>query len=562
MDYAVTIAVTMLAVTLWLQPWSYPTDGVFTLGGDIYWVQATAEAYSRSGPIGTDSHVAWPGGYSPWGVPQLGLLFAVLSWVLGAGLGLSSAMIVWVNLVVFAAVSAACTLYFFRGLVGDWAPIMSVSLACAMGASPFVLAKIYHINVAGFFLVPLAIGAAVSWSQSDRRRRRVAVLMCTAGGLLSPLWWVVVVIMLLGVALLPVLVRRTWTHVRGLAAVNAALLVGFGFQTVLYQGFRVQGALPTRLPWDSNLHGGHLVDLVLSSPLVKQIIPRLPEVTAGASREPSYVGLVGSVGAFAVLALVIIGMPRRVIFNVDTSVLADTTVAALLLYLLGGLGNLQAAVFVVLGGISPARVWSRLAVLLALLGLGWLLLLLAAWTSGRQARRPVRPGAFTAFAASVAVITALAWAGDALATPKTPPAAKETWAEYPALQYLDSVTDPCPVAQLPQDGFPTPRFGGQLTSDLADFYYRGFVPYILAPGYSWSFGSWVPGKPGGLNDLPLRVETQHLSALADDGYCDILFDKLLASSATNRDDVQLEGREIVGTEPDFRSQRFDVYLLR
>jgi len=535
-------------------------DGVFPGGGDLTWVQATAEAHSRAGPFGRDTNLAWPQGYRPWSVPQLGAFFGLLSWLLGATLGLPSAMIVWVILVAVAAACTASTLYFFRTLTGDWAPVVCVSMACAMGASPFVLGKIHHLNVASYFILPLAIGAAISWSQSDRRRRRNAVLACAAVSLLSPLWWVIVAIMVLCVTLLPALVRRSWVHVRGLSAVSIALLVGFGFQSVLYQVSRVQGAAQTRSAWDSNIHGGHLADLVLASPILNEAFPRLQGLTPGASVELSHVGLVAGIGSFAALALVIIGMPRLVRGTFDASVLASTTVAALLLFLLGGLGNLQAAVFFLLGGTSPARAWSRLIVLLGMLGLGWLLLLFSAWARSLRTRTRLPRGALTAVTASVALVIALSWAGDAMVTPRVSPAPKESWAEYPAVHYLETVIEPCPVAQLPQDGFPQPRLGGELPSDTGDFRYRGLVPYLLAPGFSWSFGSWVPGQPGGLNNLPRQLEPKHLSALGAEGYCAVLFDKQLAKAAATRG-IMLEGVEITGTEPDFASPRFDVFLL-
>jgi hypothetical protein len=551
----------MLLVLVWLQPWKYPMHGIFTGGGDTLWVQATAEAHSRSGPIGRDLHSAWPEGYAPWSFPQLGMLFAVLCWMLGTVLGLPSALIVWLVLIAVAAVCSVCTLYFFRSLVGDFASTACISMSCALGASPFVLGKVPHLSVASFFLLPLAIGAAITSCRGDRRGLLVAVPVCAAGAIMSPLWWVVVATMVLGVSLVPVIFRRSWLQIRGRSAVIGGLLVGLGFQSVLYHVYRVPGALDTRGPWDSNIHGGHLSDLLVSSPLLNEAFPRLQTLGPGSSVEPSSVGLFAGAGALAAVLLVIVGLPRRKIGGHNTSVLADTTVVALLLFLLGGLGNLQAAVAVFFGATSPARVWSRLTILLALLGLGWLLVLFSAWAqrfcSGTTARRgiPTRVGAL------VAIVAALSWVGDAWQTPKILPAARESWPEYAAVRYLETTVNPCPVAQLPQDGFPQPRFGGPLPSDVEAFYYRGFIPYLLSPAFSWSFGSWVPGQPKDLNKVPVRVEPRNLSELGKAGYCAVLFDKQLAGAAKSLA-VPLEGVEITGTEPDFASQRFDVYLLR
>ena len=91
--------------------------------------------------------------------------------------------------------------------------------------------------------------------------------------------------------------------------------------------------------------------------------------------------------------------------------------------------------------------------------------------------------------------------------------------------------------------------------------YIGLTPYVIAPEFYWSLGSWVPNRPGGLNELPVELTEGDFEYLAQQGYCAILYDRLIAREAIAAG-ASLEGQVIQGVRfPDFASNRFEVYLL-
>jgi hypothetical protein len=112
------------------------------------------------------------------------------------------------------------------------------------------------------------------------------------------------------------------------------------------------------------------------------------------------------------------------------------------------------------------------------------------------------------------------------------------------------------VAQLPQEGMPNPRTPLPLGSPDA---YRGLVPYLLAPERYWSFGSWIPGRSGGLNAMPSQLGAKDFVTLRAQGFCALLFDKSLSAAAAGS---ALEGLTVAPSQrPHFDSPRYSVYLL-
>ena len=129
------------------------------------------------------------------------------------------------------------------------------------------------------------------------------------------------------------------------------------------------------------------------------------------------------------------------------------------------------------------------------------------------------------------------------------------------MQFLKGNVDPCPVAQIPQDGLPVVRVFDGTATDISEYYYRGLVPYLMAPEFFWTFGSWIPGKPAGLNLLPVEADKADIEGLRSQGYCAVLYDRGLAKTARDRG-IDLEGRDLSGMGPaQFSNERFSVYLL-
>ena len=90
-------------------------------------------------------------------------------------------------------------------------------------------------------------------------------------------------------------------------------------------------------------------------------------------------------------------------------------------------------------------------------------------------------------------------------------------------------------------------------------YLRPYVPYLLAPEYYWSFGPYIPDGEGTLNRLPSALSPNDSQALKVAGYCAILYDKLLASVATEYA-IPLQGNDVSALDPSFENERYKVFI--
>lgn len=547
--YVLPAALAAAVLLVQARVWQWPAAGILPGGSDMTWAQSMAQVHQQTGPWGTTPHLGWPAGFSAWSHPQLGLMFATVTWLSGL-IGLGSAVAAYLALVAAAAMNAASTTFLLRSVAGErqgWA-VAAVSLVA--GASPFVTTKLPHSNVAAFYAIGLVLGLALRLAGGPRPATRAAVAAVVLGVCLSPAWWSVVAIALLAVCVVAGAVARRWALARaaGLAALAAlpGLLLGYALAIRYAQ----PTGSPTRNAWDSNSHGGHLVDLIRTSPWLNRLWELDDAIWDGASLEVQMPGLVlGALAALAVVAVVTL-FPGRLAAGDPTYLLRTLTLAALLFFLLGGFGNLQAGLAVLAGGQSPARAWSRMILVLALLGAAWMLIIAARW----HIRRPV---AVVAAAAAVWVT----WM-DVAAAMLPYPLPVQTYPEYEVVSFLRAHRPPCPVAQLPQEDFPIPRATPLGPVEHYERYlYRGFIPYLIAPEFYWSYTSWYPGARNGLDQIALMLTDSSLDRLAGAGFCAVLFDKDQAA-ATASINGMIEGRDLATTTPaDYDSERYALFLL-
>jgi hypothetical protein len=228
----------------------------------------------------------------------------------------------------------------------------------------------------------------------------------------------------------------------------------------------------------------------------------------------------------------------------------------LLSFLTLGLGTVQEALLALLGFESPLRGWSRLSVVVALLGM----MLIAPWISDRvSAMRGWRRAPRLAMLSAATAVTALIVILDATHIVLMPPRGLPTLEELPAVQYLASQGD-CPVAQLPVGSFPDfPMADG--SAESITYFYRGFVPYVLNPQGKWSFGA-AAGTPSDLlmRSLPPVTDAANFSALKSAGYCAVLYDKQYSAWMQTKN-LAWHAQSLRGVKPSWTSDRFDVYLL-
>jgi hypothetical protein len=580
LGYAVTGLVTFLLVALIAQPWT-AGSGIFDAGGDDLWVQASSQVAASVGPFGIDPNLGWPSGYALWSVPQLGIFLGILLWFLGGVLGAGSAASVLWTVAVVGGLAAMSCLFLFRSVVPTVATAHAAPLAIALGGSPAALVVVGHVNVAAWFMVPLLVGITFRMRGAPRKAGLWWGLAAVGIAVVSPLWWVIVFSLILVVMAFVGLLVREWSAVWDRLIVGAALAVALIVQILLFRGYPNLSGSESRGRWDSNLFGGHFVDFILSSPLANVHLLPFTDLAIGASAEFRPIGVIAGAmgGLLLVVVLLAAGVNKLVPGEPQDKIatLSQWSIVVLVFFVVGGFGNLQAAMAIVIGGGSPARAWSRLGLIVALFGATWLLLMVTRWLQRRQpvgregvhkdagaregGSRRVEWGSIVGVAVSVAVVAL--YFVDARAIYQMDSvsrvAQQAEFSEYEAVRFVEAANEQsCLVLQLPVTDGLLPRSPTE-AKQMAEYYYRGYIPYLMAPDFAWTYGAVSPSaisKLDAIGTSALNPADPELSP-----FCAVLFDKKAAA------ELRTEGEPLPGSEvsglgsPDYSGDRFDVFLL-
>jgi hypothetical protein len=428
-------------------------------------------------------------------------------------------------------------------------------MAWAISISSSVFVVTHQINLSLFVAVPFVLGACAQSLRTEGRPSKRLVVAVVMVGFLTPLWWIVVLFLALPFFLLPFAVRRTWREALRVGVVWVAMCVGFAMQTVVFLLAKRGGPGDdvSRGAFESNLWFGHLADLFTGSPLIRRALPGATgRLRPGTTLDIGY-GIPLLVGTLLVVALVLALPPRRNREGRDTTLLSAMSITFLLYWLGGGLGNLQAAVAAAVGGVSPARIWYRMVLPLAIVGAAWL----AVWSEGRYTIRRTRR--WTAAAAALLVLLSI---GDLVvnddgALTYTAPDAPQY--DLPAIRYLEAHTHPCPVAQFPNEAIPN----GVIAADsiISPNVYRGMIPYVIAPEYHWTAGSFSRARPDALASMPGDITDADLVTLRRMGVCAVLYDRVAGGPAAAQE-APLAGRTVTFSQPaDYHDDRYQLYLL-
>jgi hypothetical protein len=351
----------------------------------------------------------------------------------------------------------------------------------------------------------------------------------------------------------------------GSVTLLAGTAMGFAFQVLFFVAAPGSNAV-TRGPWDSNTYGGRLVDFLVASPALNTMFPSLENLKAGASVELSQVGLLGAaLGLLSIIAFLVVIL-RNGSRDSRAWLLSVLAVASTLMFLSGGFGNLQAGLLLSVGIDSPARVWARVIILLAVIGAGFLLLAIERFANfsgyaGGVDAEPIRSWLVHRLVLPLMIIAIAAPDFITSRDPKDAIVFSEL-EEFAAVEFLSTQgADVCPVLQLPIESIPLPL--NPVSEHWSDTYYRGLVPFLMEPNISWSFGDYLrANRADYLDDLGPQLTSPHVSSIQRTGFCFILFDKKL--SAISREySLDLPGTSLEGLflAPSFSSERFDVYSL-
>lgn len=558
LQYAIAPLAAALLVALYLRPWAYPAEYVFGSGVDSLWQQAVFQMHADGGLWGATNHLSFPVGANAWRLPQLGALVGAFAWVGVGGFGLGTAQAVLWYLVLVAGLNAVAMVFLLRGLAGQSSPLLVLAWAISLSASVFVVS--HQVNLASFYPIPVVLGVLLKCTAEPRRPTLWMLLFLATVGLVAPMWWVVVLVLVIPVATIPFLLRRRWRESSAIALVWGALCVGILVQAAAHTiaSRRGPGADSTREMWTSNYFPGHFSDLLVGTPLVRRMFAgAYARVSEGSSVDLAF-GAPVVLGALAVVVLLVALPPRRTRSGMDTSLLSSLSIVLLLYWLGGGLGNLQAALAGAFGVVSPARVWYRMILPLAVVGAGWTAALLRSdpRANGTSASRWWNVGCAAAAIGLVGLTIAdLAVLGPRPAAYGAPDAAQP---DLPVFHFLRATTDSCAIAQFPNEAIPN---GVLVTGIIDPRTYRGMLPYVVAPEFLWTAGSFDPEHPDQLARVSTEITDDVLIELRNQGYCAVLFDRALGELARDQG-AELSGRAVrVRRAPDFEDDRYQLFLL-
>lgn len=546
-----------VALLTWWWEAPYLASPALQTSGDPAWISAMVQSAMQSGPFGTTMHAGWPEGFNPWQYPTGGsVAFLTGAWLFGlVGTGVGTALTL-----LMAATAAANTVASFFAIrwaaAGRTHAAVCAVFSIAVGASPFVLSKVGHYNVAAFYLLPATIAVTAYLIRSNTARARwIALAALAVITLLSPLWWIFIVAFFIVLGLLVAALLRSREWLVRTALVGAFVAIGAAIPVALALINHIPGSSTGREVWDSIIYGGSLTDFLVSSTFLRTHIPRIAELVPAASHELSVVGTIPALTGIAAVLIAMtayLGYRRERLGHVGW--LLVLLQLSLLAFLTKGLGTLQEALLFAVGVESPLRGWSRLIILIALIGM----ILVAPSVSSALGHWKGTVGRVIVVAFVIAGIGLVVLDAKTLPRPTGTPSGSV--AEAAAVDYLKQTRPDCPVVQLPVQTFPDFPLSST-RADFIDYYYRGFVPYLLNPDGTWSFGSMqATAGDTALRALPTTLDAAQLTALHDMGFCAVLFDRDYAAW-TKGSGKPWPAQETAGISPEWSDARFDVFAL-
>lgn len=524
------------------------TGGDFTL--EIFQIKMALEGNL----FGIANNLGWPAGFSVWATPTIGLGSYYLS--LFIGILFKSLSVTQIYLIVFSAGIA------LNSIAGYWMvekefskKIFPIIMGTIIGISPFALMRTGHMPVAWLYFPLVVIGIVFRLNRKQISLKR-AILFIAIIGILSPLWWsfVILIISLFLSMNYLLLVRKNRVNFLNWLSISFGIIISIIPTFVLMYLSRSYSGQGARYPWQSDVFGGRFTDILLSSPYLNNQFSLVEKFTEGASPEGknSYVGLVLFV---SILFLIYYVFNNSIVENINLpNGFFQLSLVVFLLFLVGGLGNLQAALFVFFGQVSPGRAWFRLIILLGILGLYLLLKLIESKNLSFKILTLVFALMFLVTVLDLSNVKRMKF------EPET------TLLESAPTRFLDSKTKDCPVLQIPIDTYPLIQdFNSQNGSKFA---YPQMIPYLLSSNNKWSLVA-TPGNKywEDYKNLPIEVKLENIKDIRNRGYCAIWFDKDFSNWQIERSaglDFTIgfwPGLKIDLPKADFENERYQVYLL-
>lgn len=520
---------------------SFKSSSILNDFGDSFWNLAAIQNFAHAGILGFDRNLNWPEGFTPWFHPQYGLLIPLESQILGL-FDLTSTQILLI-LIIIGILLNVFSIYFMLNQFTKIADFAKINFALSVGVGVFATDIIGHFHIRQFYFIPIII-ALLYKIINQKKIRWKSILICSLISLLSPTWWVIVSIyILIPFGFIQLALRKNQDFYRTLIVVFA---IAFGqiIPTIISYLYILKDVPPMRGNWDSNVYGGHLVDFMASSPILNRYLG-FEAVKIGGSIEGNMIGTFGSVVFLcAVLFIIVTFLNNK---NIEDLMIPSLFFVTFILFLNGGLVNLISGVTQVLGFTNPARAWSRVIIVLQILGL----IIFCQQLSRVRYKHLVL---------AVSIIALFLTYVDNRIIDRPLLTSTQKIEENSIVEFIKSrELNNCAVLQLPADSFPVNKISTATGEDINSFHYRGFVPFILAPEIKWSFGSASPEIK--YKDLFYDYYYPRTEAIQNAGFCFILWDKNVEQAANDRGVRMVGGWNLKGIEKVFENNRFKLYEI-
>ena len=530
----------------------------FSLNNNFIWeadgllVQAQIQSIIDSGIFGKTDHLGYPFGFTQWNNPEISYLHALMIWVSSKFLPITTYG--FLILITFTTIILNSLLFYYLSVQITRNRILNILFLLFGLLIPYSLYSLDHPHVITFYIYIAIIIILLKINNLDLKNLIFLFVILLATNMFQ-LILITFIFSILAVvySLHYLFTKENKFQIVNLLKIYITILIAFILNFINFLAHSSINGQNGRSAYHSDLFAGKLTDILLSSPLINQIIPNFEILKTGGT-EARFIGLPFSIFFLLVFVLLILYPVLKVeLFSIK--LLFSFLLISLLTFITGGFGNLQASLFVIFGQISPMRSWSRLSILIGILSFVLIFLFL------QQKLKTTYLYFLMVFVLFFSVLDLTQLEKDSKFSPNI-----EGLEETKFLNFVDSNLKPCAILQLPVDTYFIPQGA---VDQAWRYYWNGMIPYLVSPDFKWTSAVYVD-SPGweDLKKIPTDVDKSFFATIGKD-YCAVVFDKNFSEyqidrqatlSSTPGDWPGLRiGKDLI---PDFEDTRFSVYLLK
>ena len=516
-----------------------------------YWFKLISE----TNMFGIEHRIASPVGDSIWSNPSLGVAISSSALLLQNVVNLGTAQTVIAVFFLVGVANFGSSLYLAKVLNLNY--LLTSFFTFTIGLSPYFFEKVGAIGVAAFYPLIIFISFLIKNQSKEEKLSSKEFVFLFIVILTSSFWWLIVLLAILtlivGVYVLTISQNKTFEnpfrYILGIYGFVITSLIIFYVISLNYSHLRGENRFQ---PWQSEIFSGKVSNLILSSPLIETIIPISTTALNGGISPGAFLDQVGFILVLSILFLFTLFFLS---FTKFSNPLADKSwykplllvgLVATFFYISGGFGNLLSGFFVLAEEASPIRSWSRLNILMSIIGLVFISVII-------QLKFSKTLQAVFLFCASILVFADLYYS----ALPETDYI--DNSSEKIVSEYLMRNVSMCKVIQIPVDTQPIPQ--DYINEQGGKFYYTNYKQYLLNPNLNWSFGNWTHSQ-GWVYEasIPTEVNQEWVDS-SKENICAVLYDKEYAEWRS-REAAEWPGLKIALGVPSFVNERYEVYLVK